>query len=302
MTVEEREEKERMVSRSTKSQIVANHRKPSQTISNGRKRSQMVANRRKRSQMVAKNRKRSRRSQMVANDRKWSQKVANYRRRSQAMANRRKRSQMVAIPIANSRKPSQMIAKCRKRTQTIANGHKRSQMDASRRKRSQMVANGCKWSQTKYSLGLNAYWPGPATLAQHLTDIGSVSACNRRQTSCYSKQIQNICITFVQRRPNVFDALYKCYTCLSWVERSPANTRRWTSTGLMLGLRRRRRVCWVCRQAPKRNNKFRLIHSLYCPQELFNNINHTSHWYYTSISYQSLWLRCWRGDISSFLS
>ena len=25
--------------------------------------------------------------------------------------------------------------------------------------------------------------------------------------------------------------------------------------------------------APKRNNKFRLIHSLYCPQEQFNNIN-----------------------------
>ena len=31
----------------------------------------------------------------------------------------------------------------------------------------------------KYLLGLNGYWP--ASLAQHLTDIGSVSACNRRQ-------------------------------------------------------------------------------------------------------------------------
>ena len=33
----------------------------------------------------------------------------------------------------------------------------------------------------KYWQGLNRYWPAPATLAQHLTDIGSVSACNRRQ-------------------------------------------------------------------------------------------------------------------------
>ena len=36
------------------------------------------------------------------------------------------------------------------------------------------------------------------------------------------KQTQNICITFIQRRPNVFDAgptLYKCYTNFSvgWV-------------------------------------------------------------------------------------
>ena len=45
------------------------------------------------------------------------------------------------------------------------------------------------------------------------------------QTSCYSQQTQNICITFVQRRCNVFDvgpALYKCYTnvlyLLSWTQ------------------------------------------------------------------------------------
>ena len=176
--------------------MVANRRKRSEK---GRKRSQapMVANRRKQ-------------SQMVANDRKWSQTIANGRKPSQT--------------IANSRKPSQMIANGRKRAQTIAKDRKRSQMVANRRKRSQMVANYCKWSQTKYSLGLNAYWPGPATLAQHLTDIGSVSVCNRRQTSCYSKQAQNICITFVQRRPNVFDALYKFYTnalCfLGWTQPS----------------------------------------------------------------------------------
>ena len=32
---------------------------------------------------------------------------------------------------------------------------------------------------------------------------------------CVSQQTQNICITFVQRRPNVFDVgptMYKCYT------------------------------------------------------------------------------------------
>ena len=32
--------------------------------------------------------------------------------------------------------------------------------------------------------------------------------------------------------------------------------------------------------APKLNNKFRLIHSLYCLHELFNNINYKSHWHY----------------------
>ena len=45
--------------------------------------------------------------------------------------------------------------------------------------------------------------------------------------------------------------------CVYWVERSPANTRRWASAGLMKGQRRRwwtiigpllgqRRVCWEC--------------------------------------------------------
>ena len=33
----------------------------------------------------------------------------------------------------------------------------------------------------KYWLGLNGYCPAPATLAQHLTDIGSVSACTGQQ-------------------------------------------------------------------------------------------------------------------------
>ena len=75
---------------------------------------------------------------------------------------------------------------------------------------------------------------------------------------------------------------------------------RWASIGSAFG---RGRVCWVCRQAPKRNNKFRLIHSLYCPQEPFNNINYKAI-DTTSIRYQLLWLwLCrWRGDISSCLS
>ena len=29
----------------------------------------------------------------------------------------------------------------------------------------------------KHCLGMNGYWPAPAKLAQHLTDIGFVSAC-----------------------------------------------------------------------------------------------------------------------------
>ena len=39
--------------------------------------------------------------------------------------------------------------------------------------------------------------------------------CDDRYKSIVSQQTQNICITFVQRRPNVFDVgptLYKCYT------------------------------------------------------------------------------------------
>ena len=32
-----------------------------------------------------------------------------------------------------------------------------------------------------WRLGLDGDWPAPVTLAQHLTDIGLVSACNRRQ-------------------------------------------------------------------------------------------------------------------------
>ena len=169
----------------------------------------MVANRRKRSQMVANG---CKRSQMVANRRKWSQTIANDRKRLQMVVKGRKGSQA----IANRRKRSQMVANGRKRSQMVANRHKRPQTVTNDRKWLQVVANGRKRLQivtNEVLIGTEClYWPAPATLAQHLTNIGSMSACNRRQTSCYSQQTRNICVTFVQRRPNVFDALYKCYT------------------------------------------------------------------------------------------
>ena len=43
-------------------------------------------------------------------------------------------------------------------------------------------------SNMKYWLRLNAYWPAPATLAQHSTDIGSVSACDRRPAVLSNKR------------------------------------------------------------------------------------------------------------------
>ena len=113
---------------------------------------------------------------------------------------------------------------------------------------------------------------GEATLAQHSTDIGSVSACNRRQTSCYSQQTQNICKTFVQRWPNVFDVgrtLYKCYTnvlCLLGQRR-----RRWAALNQHL-------VDVVLAGCVDKHQN-RIINSLNtysldCPQEPFNNINY----------------------------
>ena len=78
----------------------------------------------------------------------------------------------------------------------------------------------CRYQQNKVLTRTEwIYWPAPATLTQHLTDIGSAwsrpaVSCKQYQTSCYSQQTQNICIAFVQRRPNVFDVgptLYKCF-------------------------------------------------------------------------------------------
>ena len=56
----------------------------------------------------------------------------------------------------------------------------------------------------KYWPGLNGYWQAPATLAQYVTDIGSVSACTRRHQHALP-------------------------------DPSPGKTRRWTSASLMLG-------------------------------------------------------------------
>ena len=60
----------------------------------------------------------------------------------------------------------------------------------------------CRYRSKKYWLGLNGYWPAWATLAHHLTDIGScrlvIAASSKQyQISCYPQQTQNICITFV---------------------------------------------------------------------------------------------------------
>ena len=41
------------------------------------------------------------------------------------------------------------------------------------------IPTACRYGRMKYRLGQNGYWAAPAMLAQHLTDIGSVSACNR---------------------------------------------------------------------------------------------------------------------------
>ena len=177
----------------------------------------------------------------------------------------------------------------------------------------------------KYWLGLNAYWPAPATLAQHLTDTGSVSSCNCRQQYAIpdqllflanTKYLYNICKTSDQRLwrwSDIVQMLYKCFVftwlnaaqqtrgvepVLVWCRASgadggPAWDQHWVNFVFAGSVDK----CF----APKRNTKFRLIHCLYCPQELFNNINYKSHWQSTSLSYHPLWLCCWRGDISSFL-
>ena len=60
---------------------------------------------------------------------------------------------------------------------------------------------------------------------QYTNTVADVPPCSAQQT-------QNICITFIQRRPNVFDAgptLYKCYTNVSrllgdWLFKCPRST------------------------------------------------------------------------------
>ena len=93
-----------------------------------------------------------------------------------------------------------------------------------------------------------------------VTDSGTTVIQSWLEVSCFpgkaTQQTRKICITFIQRRPNVFDVgptLYKCYTnvlCfLGWEQLSlvraihclsnfslsvnQANTRRWTNVGLI---------------------------------------------------------------------
>ena len=44
----------------------------------------------------------------------------------------------------------------------------------------------------KYCVGLNGYCPSPATLAQHLTDIRSVSACTLWTHHCQQKALSSV--------------------------------------------------------------------------------------------------------------
>ena len=100
---------ERLVG-STKSQTIANGRKP---IANGRKRSQTSQtseNGRKRAQMVANRRKRS---QTIANDRKWSETIVTGRKPSQTIANGRKWSETVAQQQNNTVRCPYLPGKCR---------------------------------------------------------------------------------------------------------------------------------------------------------------------------------------------
>ena len=109
-----------------------------------------------------------------------------------------------------------------------------------------------------------------------------------------SRRLPTILTTIFKIFQNTPQGTHNKNVCVYWVERSPANARRWTRAGW----------CWAsvadCGPtldqhwvnvvfagrvgkcfAPKWNNKFRLIHSLYCPLEPFNNINYKSHSPYT---------------------
>ena len=84
--------------------------------------------------------------------------------------------------------------------------------------------------EVPYWLGLNGYWPAPATLAQHLTDIVSVSACTRRQQ-----------YALPDPQPRKHNVLNQC-----WFDAGPASQtvgQNWTSIGSTS------RVCWECWQA-----------------------------------------------------
>ena len=89
--------------------------------------------------------------------------------------------------------------------------------------------------------------------------------------------------------PDVGPTLYKCYSnvlCLLVWTQLPANTRHWTSVGLMLGQRRRRwtsieSTSWLLGVLTSVSHQNGIInsaqYSLYCQLEPFNNINYKSH-------------------------
>ena len=130
----------------------------------------------------------------------------------------------------------------------------------------------------KYWLGLNGYCPAPVSLAQHLTYIGCrlviVVLCLLGWTQLptqlptniyYSILVRNTCQHSQQTR-GVEPVLVRCWASVA-------------DGGPALGQRRVAGSVDKC-FAPKWNNKFRLMHSLYCPQEPFNIINYKSHWHY----------------------
>ena len=126
----------------------------------------------------------------------------------------------------------------------------------------------------KYWLGLNGYWPAPVTFSVGLYSPPTVTQQTRDIDS-----IQVQCVA----------------------DGGPALDQHWVNVVFAGSVDKPHCVSHIG-VVPKQNNKFPLIHSLYCPQEPFNNINYKSHRHYTSCtSYQPLWLCCWRGDISSFL-
>ena len=60
------------------------------------------------------------------------------------------------------------------------------------------VPPACRYRQHD-RLGRNGYWPAPTMLAQHLTNIGSVSACTRRQQYALPSRWASIEPALIQR-------------------------------------------------------------------------------------------------------
>ena len=115
-------------------------------------------------------------------------------------------------------------------------------------------------------------WPNFSHCIGHCIGAGlySLPAVSTSRPVCYWTQ------------PSKHEALNQC-----WFDAGPASQTvglHWSSIGsssvVFAGsLDKPPCVSHIC-VVPKRRNKFRLIHSLYCPQEPFNNINYKSQWHY----------------------